>query len=190
MSVSSSTANPALSGLQDIQLPADIGWWPLAPGWWALIIVALLLVIIALTWAFMRLRKRRQHAAAAKTALAMLNQLDSDDPQLAVNISALLKRTAISYGERQQVAALADDSWYQYLDLVLPTEQRGQFAKLLANRYRRPGSELDGAQLLKLTHSWLKHAPRYYQTLQQARLQAPASAAPQANTAASKEAEC
>lgn len=186
MSASPSTPNPALSGLQDIQLPADIGWWPLAPGWWALICIVLLLLIIGFVWLFLRWRKRRQQAAAAKTALAMLHQLDSNDPQLAVQISALLKRTAISYGERRQVAALADASWYQYLDKVLPSEQRGQFAQLLANRYRRPGSELDGEQLIKLTQMWLKHAPHYYQQLQLQHKQAPAA---DQNTA-TKEATC
>ncbi|MCH1918816.1 DUF4381 domain-containing protein [Shewanella sp. A3A] len=196
MSVSSPSANPALSGMQDIQLPADIGWWPLAPGWWALIVVALLLLIIAIVWSIRVLRRRRQHAAAAKSALQMLQQLDSQDPQLAVHVSALLKRTAISYGDRQQVAALTDDAWYRYLDAVLPAAERGQFAELLANRYRRPGSEVDGGTLIALCHRWLKHAPAYYQQplaqrMAQANSEAAVNAPHQSNSdAAAKEATC
>lgn len=191
MSMSSTSANPALSGMQDIQLPADIGWWPLAPGWWALIVVGLLLLLIAIVWSIRAVRRRRKQAAAAKSALQMLQQLDSHDPQLAVQISALLKRTAISYGDRKQVAALTDDAWYHYLDAVLPADERGQFANLLANRYRRPSSEVDGSQLIALSHRWLKHAPAYYQ--QPASLRAAQtrdSAQSSATATSAKEATC
>ena len=25
--------------LRDLHLPAEVGWWPLAPGWWVLIAI-------------------------------------------------------------------------------------------------------------------------------------------------------
>ncbi|WP_162180641.1 DUF4381 domain-containing protein [Shewanella mangrovi] len=160
--MSSSSPNPALANMQDIQLPADIGWWPLAPGIWAVAIISLLLILFASIWLIKVLRQRRQQRAAAKEALVLLDQLDSDDPQLPVILSALLKRTAISYGQRQDVAGLTDDNWYHYLDQVLPEAERGQFANLLQHRYRRPGATIDGRQLLQLTRSWLQHAPQHF----------------------------
>ncbi|QSX32318.1 DUF4381 domain-containing protein [Shewanella avicenniae] len=162
MSVNSPATNPALASMQDIQLPADIGWWPLAPGVWLVLIALVFLLLWACFWLVKTLRQRKQQAAAAKDALSLLGELDQDDPQLAVTISALLKRTAISYGQRQQVAGLVGDDWYRYLDQVLPESDRGQFAGLLDGRYRRSGSEIDAQQLCNLTRRWLQQAPHYF----------------------------
>ena len=41
--------NPESLPLKDIHLPADVPWWPLAPGWWVLL-AALLVLTLLIHW--------------------------------------------------------------------------------------------------------------------------------------------
>ncbi|WP_345882001.1 DUF4381 domain-containing protein [Shewanella algae] len=154
-------ANPALSALKDIQLPAEVPFWPPAPGIWLLMLLALLLLSAAVFFGYRRLQAAKAHKAVAQAAMTELTQLHDQDPQLLSKMSALLKRTAISYGERAQVAGLSGKSWAEYLDNALPAEQRGRFASLLENQYRGQPSTAP-TELRALCVCWLKCAPKHF----------------------------
>ncbi|QUN04642.1 DUF4381 domain-containing protein [Shewanella yunxiaonensis] len=162
MTPTSTTANPALNALKDIRLPAEVGFWPPAPGIWALLILSLMLIIALIVWLYLRHKRHLRQQAPAKAALQLLSQLDANDPQLMLQLSSLLKRCAISYGGREQVASLTGEDWYQYLDQALPIKMHGKFSRLLKSRYQ-PHSDTDTTrELLTLCQQWLQCAPSYY----------------------------
>ena len=108
----------ALNQLKDIHLPITVGWWPLAPGWY---------VLIAVTFGFVLLfthliYKRHVHARAKKQALLLLQlyatQYEQDhNAQLAsARISELLKRVALVYYPREQVASIYGQYWIDFLN--------------------------------------------------------------------------
>ncbi len=149
-----SASNPALAALKDIQTPEAIGYWPLAYGYWlvlALIVIALIAITI---WVI----KCHKNSAAKREALAQLNQLDDTHPQLAIEVNTLLKRSAMSYLPREQVAALEGEKWHQWL-----RQQVKQFdsnlGALLDKRYQPQPLTLDEAQQLKAAAAqWLQQA--------------------------------
>lgn len=97
-----------LEQLRDIHLPAQIGWWPLAPGWWGLMALALIVLVATLVW--MRLRRFTTRALA----LRELEAIPADDPiTFATKLSVLLRRVAI----RKDASAgqLQDTGWVDFL---------------------------------------------------------------------------
>ncbi|MGS0692934.1 DUF4381 domain-containing protein [Shewanella sp. 30m-9] len=146
--------NPALASMQDIQTPVEIGLWPLAYGYWLALFSILVLVMLASVW----LIKRRQHRAAKRAALAELATLDIHNQQYASEISSLLKRAAISYWARSQVAQLSGDDWYQWLNAQV-TNPQDELCRLLATRFQPSSLSDKDKQALKLhAQNWLKAA--------------------------------
>lgn len=77
MSTSSASTTPLtkeqqelLQQLQDIQLPDDIAWWPLAYGWWCLLALSLIILALLIT----RLVQRIQHNRYRRLAFNELQQ--------------------------------------------------------------------------------------------------------------------
>lgn len=108
----------ALAQLKDIHLPESIGWWPLAPGWYVVMLLALFLMITVGYFAY----KRHTNALAKNQALELLNtykeQYEKDrNAQLAsARISELLRRVALVYYPRSEVASLHGDAWVEFLN--------------------------------------------------------------------------
>ncbi|MCE9679532.1 DUF4381 domain-containing protein [Shewanella sp. AS1] len=146
--------NPALGALKDIHTPAEIGAWPLAYGYWLALAAVLILLITSLIW----LIKRHKHLAAKRQALQAIKQLDLNHPQFAIEINAIVKRAAMSYLPRGEIASLDGDAWYRWLvDRAPSTDQR--LCQLLAKRYQAQALTLTEAELLKaLTSNWMKQA--------------------------------
>jgi cbb3-type cytochrome oxidase subunit 3 len=162
MMPTSATANPALSAMKDIRLPPEIGFWPPAPAVLALLVLAMLSLIALSVWLYRRHQRLQRQQAPAKAALQLLSQLDTEDPQLMLHLSALLKRCAISYGGREHVASLTGEPWYQYLDQALPSKQQGKFQRLLQQRYQMQPAAEDAEELITLCQQWLLCAPSFY----------------------------
>ncbi len=108
----------ALAQLKDIHLPEHIGWWPLAPGWYLVILLILFLIITLSYLAY----KRHANALAKNQALQLLSsykeQYEKDrNAQLAsARISELLRRVALVYYPRSEVASLHGDTWVEFLN--------------------------------------------------------------------------
>lgn len=107
-----------LAQLKDIHLPDPIGWWPLAPGWYFLIAGAAL-IVLALAIFLYRLY---QQGRAKRQALRMLAeyirlyQEDQNHQLMSARLSELLRRVALAYYPRQQVASLEGQAWLDFLN--------------------------------------------------------------------------
>ena len=129
--------------LRDLHRPDPVGWWPLAPGWWLLLATLAMLLI----WLAVVLRSRHRRGAARRHAVRALQRLerryaaDGDAVQLAIGLSALLRRAMLAYAPRATVAGLTGAAWLEWLDSGLgePLFTAGAGRALIDLPYRRPG---------------------------------------------------
>ena len=136
--------DPEQIPLRDLHLPAEIGWWPLAPGWWVLIgIGAAILLWIAwqqfLAW---RANRARRVALRELSWISQRYEQTDDLQQLAKDLSELLRRGLLAYAPRAVVAGLTGEAWLRWLDQGLEeplfAEGAGQLISSLPYR-RQPG---------------------------------------------------
>jgi len=118
-----STDPSSLQNLNDIVLPATVGWWPLASGWYYLL--GFLLILFG--WFGYRSLRRwirnsyRRSALQELTTISKSLQSESERTQNLRQIPALLKRTALSAYPRSEVASLSGKDWYGFLNSTLAT---------------------------------------------------------------------
>lgn len=151
------TADP-LANLRDIHLPEPVSWWPPAPGWWLLALLSL--IVVAGLFGLWRYRRRQTPRRAALAELARLRvdfQRNGDGTAVAAGISALLRRLALAYFPRNQVAGLVGDAWLQFLDRTGGNQQfsAGPGRTLIRAPYR-PAETLEIAALLNVAEAWIK----------------------------------
>ena len=99
-----------LDELADIVLPPEVSLAPAQPGWWitgAALLVALVVLAV-------HLRRRHQALAPRRAALAALARARVEGD--ARPLPALLKRLALSYHPREEVASLTGERWSAWLD--------------------------------------------------------------------------
>jgi hypothetical protein len=141
--------------IRDIQLPPDPPVWPLAPGWWLLLGLLLVALGLSLFYGYRR-------GALRRAALRELGQLearfgaDGDCAALALGLSTLLRRLALSREPRTEVAGLSGEAWLAYLDRRGTTKgfSAGEGRVLLELPYRARG-EVEVGPLLALVRSWI-----------------------------------
>jgi len=116
------SADPAsLQNLNDIVLPATVGWWPLAGGWYFLFG----LLLMAFAWfAYRSLRhwignRYRRAALLELQLLAQGIQTVSNRETSLRQLPVLLKRTALCAYPRSQVASLSGKDWFRFLNSKL-----------------------------------------------------------------------
>lgn len=134
--------DPAEIPLRDLHLPAEIGWWPPAPGWWLVTGLAVVGVLLLIAY----LRKARAVNAARRHALRTLDDYAGDYRRhrnpvvLATRVSALLRRVMLAYAPRSEVAGLTGEHWLEWLDRDLDDAAftRGVGRQLLELPYRNP----------------------------------------------------
>jgi hypothetical protein len=96
----------SLERLNDIALPLDVSWWPLAPGW---VVVLALLSGLAVYFAAMLMIRFRSNAYR-RAALRQLVQTSSVS-----GIAELLRRTALAVAPRSDIAGKTGDAWLDWL---------------------------------------------------------------------------
>jgi hypothetical protein len=149
--------NPASTlPLHDIHLPAEVGWWPLAPGWWALFVLLLLSILAA--WSLRRFWQRRRLRRLALRQLDALSGLP--ESELASALSRLLRRAAISHFPRKETAGLQGQHWLEFLDRPFDDHPFSTgVGRCLSDAPYRPTAEIDGPQVIALCRRWLKRLP-------------------------------
>jgi hypothetical protein len=143
--------------LRDIHLPEAIGWWPPALGWWLLAVLIPLLFAFGY-WLYKRIT-RKTAIKAAKTLLLQIRQDKvRDNSQKLQDISALIRRTAISTSDRNECAGLAGQQWLEYLGSSVKSPAFiEEVGRLLINApYQRTApTELEISQLINQCENWL-----------------------------------
>jgi len=139
----------SLGRLNDIVLPPDIPWWPLAPGWYGL----LLLLIAACLWLlWKRWRSWRADAYRRAALRALAAQQD------AAAVAELLRRTALAFTPRETVAGMAGETWADWLaakcELTMPLEVR---QTLVSGVYRGGVDEHRLEALRTYGAGWILH---------------------------------
>lgn len=141
-----------LQKLKDIHLPPILPNWVI---WLGCSFLFLILLILACVW-----RNQYKKKLTARFALARLKQLQaerSSDKNIALEISQLIRRTALHYFGRNKIAGLSGQDWLNFLNesgkTTRFTEMGGQL--LLDAPYQQYHSA-DLTPLFNMTHDWLK----------------------------------
>ena len=148
--------------LRDIHLPDGVSVWPPAPGWWLLLI--LLMAFAILLPKLIRYLKQPRPNKLAWSEFKRIQQQyqqQQNTQQLARELSALLRRIALSYLPREQVASLTGKAWQQQLASINPQQPLSDVVlDTLSTAAYQANTELDGQQLLKQCEQWLSALPR------------------------------
>ncbi|MEQ1484181.1 DUF4381 domain-containing protein [Methyloglobulus sp.] len=143
--------------LRDIHLPEAIGWWPPALGWWLLAILIPLLVALAY-WLYKRITRKTAIKAAKKLLLQIKQDQQRDNSQKLKDLSALIRRIAISTTARTECAGLIGENWLEFLDRSVKgspfTEGAGRLLADAPYRNSQP-TEQEISQLTNLCEDWL-----------------------------------
>lgn len=162
-------AEDPLSQLADIHLPADVSFWPPAPGWWVL--AALLLCGLCLLglvqfrrWQqWQRLDRALTELAQARSRWHKADAATRNQEGLALlyAINSLLKRVALLHFPDEAVAPLAGSAWLHFLDAHGGTQEFSNGAgRVLADGEYRPVFDADADALCQLARRWIE---RQYQ---------------------------
>jgi len=150
--------NTELEQLKDIHLPHAINMWPTAPGW----ILSFAIVLGLIAYLIYVWYQRRQKKIAVKFALSKLNTLkdlmieNPDNINIAAEISMLIRRTALHYFHREEIAGLSGNDWLDFLNRSSSTTQfTGETGHLLIDGPYRQNNTADLMPLFALTQAWL-----------------------------------
>jgi hypothetical protein len=148
-----------LSELKDIHLPDAIGFWPLAYGWWLLLVV----IVLGVGWGIILWRKKHQLGLPKRQALLLLSSINETQKTWPRQLNTLLKRLAMVYFPKHQVANLHGKDWCIFLVGQLPKKKQAifaeQFSLLQANCYRRAtGTPPDYERCAEQIRTWIKYA--------------------------------
>jgi hypothetical protein len=152
-----------LNQLRDIHVPDPIGWWPPAPGW----IILTVLVMIALGFITRRVIRHLLNQRSKRKALRVLQQYRQDylkhhnSPLTCACLSELLKRVALIYYPRTQVASLQGQAWIDFLTRTARGLDFNTVRTLLIEvPYLPPHQHAtlhpDAQPLIVLTQSWIQ----------------------------------
>ena len=148
-----------LSQLRDIHLPATVNWWPLAWGWWLLSAIAATAVLLYVVWRWRRRRRANRPSSLALLEVQALSRRYESGENAAViiaELSVLLRRVALSYFPRAQVASMTGDAWLRWLDGCAgePLFAKTQGAALNSAPYQKQAAA-DAQALLQASRRWL-----------------------------------
>jgi len=155
----SNAAVDALAHLKDIHLPPAVSWWPLAPGWWGLLALFFMMLALAV-YLYIRSQRKTSQEIIIDQSLQLFHQLQQQSltpKALIMELSELLRRTAISLYGRDEIANLAGDDWLRFLNKQGATKAFTEgVGRALAEQPYRPEVDYNRKALLGLTDDWLK----------------------------------
>lgn len=150
-----------LADLRDIHLPHAVSFWPLGPAYYGLLG---LLVIALLLW-FKHLQKIKR-TASTREALQLLDALEADysaradTKSTAADITAILKRVALVYHPRTEVASLHGDAWRCFLEDTSDAIDFKTIQISLLNTPFNPHANEDLTPLFTAARRWIKQRRR------------------------------
>lgn len=151
-----------LQQLHDIHLPTALDAWSIAPGWFILAGLLVVLLLLGLLWGC----RWYGRGKVKREALRMLSQyekndtLQTDAQTMIAALNELLKRVALAYFPREQVAPLYGQAW---LDFLQATSKNVNFLAqgqdLLYGPYQ-PSQTRDLRPLFELVREWISQRER------------------------------
>ncbi len=144
--------------LKDIHLPHAIVTWPTAPGWISLYVLLLASILFFSIWWYLRYKRRYtvKHALARLNKLKELNKHNPDNINIALEISTLIRRTALHYFKRNDIAGLSGTAWLAFLNRSGDTDHfTGETGRLLLDAPYRQHYSANIDPLFTSTRSWL-----------------------------------
>ena len=152
-----SVENP-LVNLKDIHLPPPVSFWPPALGWWILALLLISSLFIGGVLFYRQHKKRRPKTEALRILkdLQILYQNSKDEVVSLRNLSNLLRRTALTFYDNDEVASLQGSSWLEFLDKTGKTKEFSQGAgKVLGNEVFQQKVNPDMNALFPLVKKWI-----------------------------------
>ncbi|TDR23629.1 DUF4381 domain-containing protein [Marinicella litoralis] len=148
---------PALP-LRDIKLPAEPGFWPLAPGWWLLLVLSLLLLTwLAVKWYRYVQKKRRWQQIEHQLAEIELQFKQSNNKQnLLAEISVFLRRFVKFQLQQKKATTLAGQQWTDHLNQLQQEQPFLPFEQALTTGVYQHNFDYDATELLKTTRQFIK----------------------------------
>jgi Domain of unknown function (DUF4381) len=142
-----------LDSLRDFYQPPPPSWRPQTIGWYVVFTIAALLLL----WLVIHLVRRWRADRYRREALRELEHVES------TQLSALLKRTALSAWPREEVASLSGASWLKFLDGTMhkplfDNAPENCIEELALSRTTLSNEE--EAALRNAAHTWIKHHRR------------------------------
>ena len=107
--------NYMLHGIEEVQLPEVIAWWPQAVGWKIVLALILLWIGKQIYRAITKWRGNHYRRRALKK-LAQLQSAETSSSQTIRQLPVLLKATALQAYPRTEVAHLSGQAWLTMLD--------------------------------------------------------------------------
>lgn len=147
-----------LAQLKDIHLPESIGWWPLAAGWYVAIGLFCVFVASLCYWFY----KKRRDAQAKNQALRLLLQYteryerERNAAMTCAQVSELLKRVALAYFPRHDIASLHGEAWIHFLNQSARGVDFAAVKTLLLETPFKNTDSVDVTPLLKNAESWIR----------------------------------
>lgn len=149
------TINPALLQLKDIHLPHSM--WPNVQEW---VIFSILFAVFFSLGLYYWHRRRHRALYYALRQLTMLRSLLLDNPNninIAAELSILLRRAALHYFKRENIAGLTGTAWLRFLnDSGHTTHFTDDCGKLLIETPYQKHHHAALSPLMQLTEDWLK----------------------------------
>lgn len=153
-----SKGSDPLAQLRDIHLPEVIGWWPLALGWIALFVLGFSLCLLALFY----IRRHYHRGRARREGLRLLMQYEKEyqqgaSPQLvSAQISDILRRMALVYFPREEIAGLQGELWLDFLNKSGKGLNFNEVRECLLLLPYQPEQAADLSPLFVCAKSWVK----------------------------------
>ena len=146
-----------LAALQPLREPADVTWWPPAPGWW-LLGAALLATLAALgryLWRRHRANAYRRRALEQLRALQLQYAADGNATRFLTDTNALLKSVALCAYPRRDVASIHGEAWVNFLRTSV-REDSGFDTDYSDALYRSPTSEVNCERFARAAQHWIR----------------------------------
>jgi len=136
----------SLDRMHDIVLPDAITWWPPAPGWYV-VLAALGVLVLYLSY------RGWKHWEANRYRRLALRELER--VQSIVEVSELLRRTALMVVPRAEVAAQTGAAWPKWLAANAPVAMDTQISQQLkVGAYDGSTGEIEG--LKQYAAGWIR----------------------------------
>jgi hypothetical protein len=143
--------------LRDLHLPPAPGMWPLAWGWW--LMIACCIIFLALSprlYAIWQLRQGKLRFLQQLKTIEDAYQANPNQPLLLTEFAYLLKRVALSYFPRQEVASLHGEAWVMFLRSTSKQALPDKMTSLLTDHLYQAECKEDLGPYFVFARHWIK----------------------------------